>query len=233
MSYDAQVVFTSINQNFWAVVSLMMLCLVSTFSYLVTSFRVAHRDKSYTSPLLAVGFFAIHDTGFVLQWDKWFNTYSHWWPQLWAISLIGTTMIEFSLCYMVYKYGREELMPKLTQAQFGAAILACLIAIAVVWTMVKQIINDDLSLISFAFTGWWPLVGTTLLLVKRQSMRGQSRLMIWCLLTNAIGMFGAWYFLAPYFRSPLWLAYAGVSILWSIFNVWLMNKYPKYDPEAV
>jgi hypothetical protein len=45
-----------------------------------------------------------------------------------------------------------------------------------------------------------------------------------------INMGGAWYFLDPYFRSPLWLAFGAVTILWSTFNVWLMGKYPDYVP---
>ena len=228
MSYDPHVVLQSVDDHLFAVSAFMMICLVSTFTYLISSFRTAKRHRAYPAPLSAVGWFAIHDAYFVLQWDKWFVEYHHWWLEFWAVSLIFTSGIEFALCWMVFKYGREELMPKLTQAQFGAAIVAALIGIGIVWAMIKPLLNDDLCLIAFAVTAWWPPVWTTLLIVKRQSLRGQTRTMIWCLLSNPIGMFGAWYFLDPYFRSPLWLAFAAVTILWSAFNVWLMSKYPDY-----
>jgi hypothetical protein len=230
MSYDPHAVLQSVDRQLVPVMAFMTLCLVCTFTYLVTSFRTARLHRAYPAPLSAVGWFAIHDAYFVFQWDKWFGEYHHWWPEFWAVALIATSAIEFALCWQVYKYGREELMPRLTQTQFGAAIVAALIGIGVVWAVVKPLLDDDLCLIAFALTAWWPPVWTTLLIVKRQSLRGQSRTMIWALLGNPIGMFGAWYFLDPYFRSPLWLAFAVVTVLWSTFNVWLMGKYPDFVP---
>ena len=53
--------------------------------------------------------------------------------------------------------------------------------------------------------------------------------MIWCLLTNLIGTFGSWYFLDSYSRSPIWLFFAAMTLLWSTFSVLLMGKYPDYD----
>ncbi len=231
MGYDPHVVLQSVDDHLFAVNAFMTVCLVSTFTYLILSFKTARLHKAYPAPLTAVGWFAIHDAYFVMQWNKWFVEYHHWWLEFWAVSLIFTSAIEFALCYMVYKYGREELMPRLTQKQFGASIIAALIGIGVVWAMIKPLLNDELCLIAFAVTAWWPPVWTTLLIVKRQSLRGQTRVMIWCLLTNPIGMFGAWYFLDPYFRSPLWLAFATVTILWAGFNAWLMGKYPDHVPE--
>lgn len=232
MSYDPHTVLRSIDQNLLAVSGFMTICLLCTFTYLVTAFSTAKRHRAYPAPLSAVGWFAIHDAQFVVQWNKWFHVYGHWWLEFWAVALIFTSAIEFALCYQVFKYGREELMPKLTQKQFGLAIVAALIGIAVVWILVKRILDDELCLIAFALTAWWPPVWTTMLLVKRQSMRGQTRLMVWCLLGNPIGMFGAWYFLDPYFRSPLWLAFAAVTILWAAFNIWLVGKYPDYQFEV-
>ena len=111
MSYDPHVVLQSVDDNLFAVNSFMAICLVSTFIFLINSFKTAKRHQAYPAPLAAVGWYAIHDAYFVLQWDKWFVEYDHWWLQFWAVSLVITSGIEFALCYMVYKYGREELMP--------------------------------------------------------------------------------------------------------------------------
>jgi len=229
MSYDPQAVLANVDRHTFGVMSFMTLCLVSTFVYLVSAFRTARHDRSYPAPLSAVGWFAIHDANFVLQWHLWFDVYHHWWLESWAIALIFTSGIEFALCYQVYKYGREELMPRLTQRQFGFAVIGCLIGIGVVWVMVKSILDDPLFLIAFAVTAWWPPVWATLLLVRRQSMRGQTMLMNWCLLGDIIGMSGAWFFLDPWFRSPLFIAFTIVTVAWNLFNLWVMNKYPKYD----
>lgn len=231
MSYNPQIVLQSVDQTPMLVMGPMLICLVSTFIYLISSFKTAKLHQSYPAPLSAVGWFAIHDLYFVLQWEKWFVEYDHWWLKFWAISLIFTSGIEFALCYMVYEYGREELMPKLTQRQFGVSIALALCAIGIVWAVIKPLLNDEFCLIAFAITAWWPAAWTTMLIVKRQSLRGQTRTMIWCLLSNPIGMFGSWYFLDPYFRSPLWLMFAATTILWSIFNIWIMHKYPDYHPS--
>ncbi len=231
-SYDPQTVLANVDRHVFPVMGFMTLCLVSTFVYLVSAFRTSSRDRSYPAPLSAVGWFAIHDANFVLLWNQWFHVYHHWWLESWAIALILTSGIEFLLCYQVYKYGREELMPRLTQRQFGWAVIGCLIGIGVVWVMVKSVLDDPLFLIAFAVTAWWPPAWATLLLVRRQSMRGQTMLMNVCLLGDIVGMSGAWFFLDPWFRSPPFIAFAVVTIAWNVFNLWVMNKYPKYDSRA-
>jgi hypothetical protein len=232
MSYDPQTVLANVDRHAVGVTAFMTLCLVCTFVYLVSAFRTSRRDRSFPAPLSAVGWFAIHDANFVFQWNDWFHVYHHWWLESWAVALIFTSAIEFALCFQVYQYGRRELMPKLTQRQFGIAVIGCLIGIGVVWVMIKSILDDPLYLIAFAVTAWWPPVWATLLLVRRQSMRGQTMLMNWCLLGDIIGMSGAWFFLDPWFRSPPFIAFTVVTIGWNVFNLWVMNKYPKYDPAT-
>jgi hypothetical protein len=232
MSYDPRHVLAALDVHIVPVMLFMSMCLGATFVFLVAAFRTGRRHRAYPAPLVSMGWFAVHDAYYVLQWHKWFVQYDHWWLKTWAITLIFTSAIEFVLCYQVYRYGREELMPKLSQRQFALAMAGAMVAIAVVWAMVKPLLNDDLSLIAFALTAWWPPVCSTLLLVRRQSMRGQTMLMNWCLLINPIGMNGAWMFLDPYFRSPIYLCFAAVTIIWAAFNLFIMSKYPRYVPEA-
>ena len=206
----------------------MSLCLVCTFVYLVSAFKISAKHQAYPAPLFAVGWFAIHDAHFVSLWHTWFVTYDHWWLKLWAIALISTAAIEFALCYKVYKYGREEIMPKLSQNQWRLAVIGALLVIAVTWLAIKSVLDDPLYLFAFALTALWPPVWSTMLLIKRQSLRGQSRLMNWCLLGVPIGMCGAWMILDPWFRSPYFVGVAACMIGWAAFNVWLVHKYPEY-----
>jgi hypothetical protein len=230
-SYDPQTVLNSVDTRTVPVMALMTLCLGATFVYLVSAFRTAKAHRAYPAPLAAVGFFAIHDATFVAYWNSWFGTYHHWWLECWAVALIFTSAIEFALCFQVYRYGRQELMPKLTQRQFGAAIVGALLGISAMWLTVKGIIDDPLFLIAFAVTAWMPPVFSTVLLCGRGSMRGQTMLMNWCLLLNPIGMFGAWAFLDPYFRTPPFILMGAATIGWAGFNLWVMSKYPKYEPR--
>jgi hypothetical protein len=230
-SYDPHEVLRSVDTHTLGVMGFMTICLVSTFIYLVSAFRTSTIHRAYPAPLAAVGFFAIHDASFVAHWNDWFTVYDHWWLKAWAIALIFTAGIECALCYKVFQYGREELMPRLTQTQFGVAIVLALVAVGVVWAVIKGILDDPLFLIAFAVTAWMPPVWSTILLCGRGSMRGQTMLMNWCLVTNPIGMFGAWFFLDPYFRSPVFLAFGAVTVGWALFNVWVMSKYPVYEPS--
>jgi hypothetical protein len=229
-SYDPQTVLNSVNTHTVPVMAFMTLCLGATFVYLVSAFRTAKMHRSYPAPLAAVGFFAIHDATFVAHWHSWFGTYHHWWLECWAVALILTSAIEFALCFQVYRYGRHELMPKLTQRQFGAAIIGALLGITAMWLTVKSILDDPLFLVAFAVTAWMPPVFATVLLCGRNSMRGQTMLMNWCLLLNPIGMFGAWAFLDPYFRQAPFILMGVATVAWAAFNVWVMHRYPKYEP---
>ena len=55
---------------------------------------------AYPAPLIAAGVFAVHDISFVLDWNRWFDEYDHWWPQAWAIGLIGASAIVLILLFV-------------------------------------------------------------------------------------------------------------------------------------
>lgn len=232
MVYDPQTVLISIDNNLLLVNGLMAICMVAVVIYYIDAFKIAKLHQAYPIPFAAAGWYAVHDLYFAAEWEKWFVGYSHWWLELWAVSCFFYGTLELVMCYQVYKYGRKELMPGLTQRQFGGALLLSLLAISVFWIMLKQVVNDDLCLIAFAVTTFWPQVWGTLLMIKRQSMRGCSNTMLWCMLASPIGMFSAWYFLDPFFRSPIWLSFAAVTVSWAVFNLWLSTKVPKYVPES-
>jgi hypothetical protein len=233
--YDPQGVLRAVDEHTVPVMACMAVCMIATFTYLVSAFRTARAHRAYPAPLTSVGFFAIHDASYVLHWNDWFDPsspYHHWWTQLWAIALIGTTMIEFALCYMVYRYGREELMPRLSQRMFGLTVLGALAGIAALWWVVKSVLNDPLFLIAFAITAWMGAVWATILFTGRGSMRGQTMLMNWCLLIIPIGMWGSWAFLDPFFRSPAFLLLGVSGVVWGSVNLAVMRRYPPYVPPA-
>lgn len=230
MGYDPLVVLKSIDENVILVNGLMSICMVAVVIYYINAIKVAKSHKAHPIPFAACGWYTIHDFYFAAEWDKWSSGYQHWWLQLWGISCFFYAFLELFMCYLVYKYGREELMPKLTQRQFGYSLVAAFLGIGVFWVMVKGILHDDLWLIAFAVTTFWPQVWNTQLIIKRQAMKGISRTMLWCMLASPFGMLSSWYFLDPYFRSPIWVAFSVVTLAWAVFNLWLSTKYPVYVP---
>jgi hypothetical protein len=37
--------------------------------------------------------------------------------------------------------------------------------------------------------------------------------------------------LDPYFRTPPFILMGAATIGWAAFNLWVMSKYPKYEPR--
>jgi len=231
-NYDPAGALQAVDDHTAVVLALMTLCLAGTFTYLVSAFRTARAHRAYPAPLLCVAIFAVHDASFVFQWDRWFDKYDHWWLQLWAVALIFTTLIELALVYQVYKYGREELMPRLSQREFGLAVLGATIGLSIAWYTLKDVLDDDTFMLSFAVTAWMPTAGSTLLLASRGSMRGQTLLMNWALLFVGLGLYPAWMIMDPYFREPLFIAFAVMSTCWSAFNLSVMRRYPAHVAPA-
>jgi hypothetical protein len=174
------------------VLAFLSVAVVATFVYLLLAFRTASAHRAYPSPLIAVAFFAVHDASFVLRWNTWFGEYHHWWPEAWAIALIGGTVIELALVYTAWRYGREELCPSLTPRQFGAVIVGALIVISVAWAVIKDLLVDELYLMTFVFTAFMGPAFSIALRAGRQSNRGQTVGMAWALVFTFTGIFGAW-----------------------------------------
>jgi hypothetical protein len=234
VSYDPVSTLHAIDTHLVPVLLLVGLCGAATFAYLVSSFRVANRHRAFPASPLAVGFFGVHDLTFVLAWPQWFGggPLSGWWTMTWCVALGFTSLIEFALVYQGFRFGRAELMPRATQAQFGVALLGAMVLIAALWVVVKSVLVDDLFLISFAITAWMGPVFSTILLARRGSRRGQTMFMAWCLLVVQVGMFSAWTLLDPWFRGVGFLTLGVLAVVGAGFNVWLMSRYPAYDPAA-
>jgi hypothetical protein len=231
MSYDPHAVLQAIDENTMTVLLFFAGAAICTFIFLIESFRLTLKHAAYSAPLAAVGWFAMHDLIFVLQYEKWFVEYNHWWCKAWWVALIFTALIEFTLVGMVIRYGRKELLPMVSQRQFAALVIAATLGIGVLWLVIKSVLNDDLYLISFPVTAFWALPFSTALLVKRQSLRGQSTRLEFCVIGIMLSFQGAFWPLDEVFRSPAYIALTVLSVFWGATNIWLMRRFPAYEPE--
>lgn len=230
MTYDPLAALASIDNHRGAVLSFFAIVAVATFTYLVTSFRVAIRDRAYACALPAVGWFAIHDLGFVLQYDDWFHTYDHWWVKAWWVALVATSLIEFALVGLVIRYGHAELAPNLSRTAFTAGVVGALVGISALWLLVKVSIDDPLYLISFPITAFWAVPFGTALLLRRATRRGQSILQPACVAVIVAGFQGALWFIDDFFRSPAFVGFTVTAVAWSLANVWLVTTVPRWHP---
>ncbi len=231
MTYDPQLALQSIDQNVLFVLLFFAGAAGATFVFLIESFRLTRLHAAYSAPLAAVGWFAMHDLIFVLQYDLWFNVYDHWWVKAWWVALVFTTAIEITLVGMFIKYGREELAPWATPQQFAGLVCLCTLAIGVLWYLVKVALVDDLYLISFPITAFWAMPFSTALMLRRQSRRGQSYLLEYSNMCIMLSFQGALWFVDPFFRSPVFIAFTAMAVSWGAMNVWILSRLPAHALE--
>lgn len=233
MTYDPWDALAAIDDHTVAVLAFFSVVAVATFTYLVSSFRTAYRDRAYSCALPAVGWFAVHDLGFVLQHDLWFDTYDHWWVKAWWVALVATSLIELALVGLVIRYGHAELAPHLPRQLFALGVVAAVAGMAVLWLLVKRSIDDELYLISFPITAFWAVPFGTALMLRRRSRRGQTVLQPLCVAIIVAGFQGALWYVDDFFRSPEFLGFTAMAVLWSLVNVWLLRTLPAHQPEPI
>lgn len=231
MTYDPNVALESIDDNTAVIIACFAVVAVATFTYLVQSFRLAFADRAYSCALPTVGWFAIHDLGFVLQYELWFDTYDHWWLKAWWVALIFTTLIEFALVAVVIKFGHAELAPHLPQRVFAAGVIAILLGITALWVLIKDSIDDELYLVSFPITAFWTMPFATALMLRRRSQRGQTPLQPICVAFVMLGFQGALWNIDDFFREWPFVLFTAMAVVWCLANAWLLSTYPKWQGE--
>jgi len=176
--YDAHALLSNIDDDKWAVLVVCAFAMVGNYIFFIEAFRVARRQKIVTIPIFCTMFWFAHDLSFVYRFDNWFNTYGHWYTELFWAALVLTVTFEVVYLVQVLQYGRRELLPDATQAQFAALVGAGVVGAIICWEAVKLVFDDPLYAGSFGIANLsYPLMGTALA-VRRRSMAGQTPL-IW------------------------------------------------------
>jgi hypothetical protein len=232
VTYDPEQALASIDDHTGVVLGFFAVVATFTFIYLVASFRLARRDQAYSCALPAVGWFAVHDLGFVLQYDRWFHTYDHWWVKSWWCALVFTSMIEFALVGLVIRYGHTELAPHLPRKLFTAGVLGVMVGITAVWALVKHAMDDELYLISFPITAFWAVPFGMALALRRRSRRGQSPLQPICVVFILLGFQGALWNVDPFFREWPFVTFTFVAVAWSVGAAWLLSTLPRWEQSS-
>lgn len=152
---------------------------------------------------------------------------------MWWYALCGTVVLELVMIYQVFRYGHKELWPNVSRGVFGLLIVAGTLGAGAMWWLVKASIGDPLFFITFAITAVFSVPFHTGLMVRRQSRAGQSIAME-ALVVLMIGSLSlAFMQIAPFFRSPVYLTFAGVFTIWPLVNIALILRYPPLDNAAV
>jgi len=228
--YDPVSTLQTIDRHAVAVVGLCVVALVFNYAYFGEAIRLGFRHKTYSVPASVTLIFLPHDISYLLEFDKWFGYYDHWFCKLWWVGLIFTASIEAIFFYQLLRYGRQEILPQLSQSAYSIVMLIALAAGAGAWWTVKQALNDDLYLFSFGWTLFWGAPLCISMMVRRGTSRGQSRWMWISYSLMAIFYWAATAVMDPYFRSAGWLTVLVLALGFAAANLWFLRKIPSYAP---
>lgn len=208
----------------------ILFCLLVTaafaFAYFAVAIRMAIRQRVYVVPFAGAALFLWHDLNFVLEYDKWFNGYDHWWVKMWWFALLGTVALEAFLIYQVIRYGHRELWPGLAKRTYPVLMVGATFAVGALWMLVKHAIDDDLYFVTFAITAVFSVPFHTALMAKRQSRAGQSIFMQASTIVMILAMTAAFAQIDDSFRSFYFLGFVATFVCWALCNIWLIRKLP-------
>jgi hypothetical protein len=227
--YDVATTLANIDRNVPRLFVFGGLALICNFIYFGAGIYQGFKQKVFSMPVCATLIFIPHDLLYLLMYDKWFNVYDHWFCKLFWVGLIITNLEELLFLFLTIRYGRKELAPQLSQRSFVGLLLLGLAGVFVAWVALKRVLADELWLFTFGWTVWFCIPFVIPMMLRRNSRAGQSTLM-W---SAYIGMTLSYWFavwpLAPFFRSPAWLALGAVTVLWAMAVLYVMRRLPEHS----
>ena len=222
--YDPVSTLQQIDRHWQVVVGLCLVALIFNYAYFGEALRRGFRHRTYSMPALVTLVFLPHDISYLLQYDKWFNGYDHWFCKLWWVALIFTSALEALFFWQLLRYGREEILPQLRQSTYVVVMWLALLASALAWWTLKQALQDDLYLFSFGWTLFWGAPLAIPMMLRRGSTSGQSRWMWISYMLMAVFYWAATAWMDPYFRSAGWWTVLALALGFAAANLWCIGR---------
>jgi hypothetical protein len=226
--YDPGAVLQHVSDRPVAVLLFGGIAILANLVFYTETYRLAARDVCLPLTLVAIATFIPHDGNYVLNADKWFNQYDHWFPILFWVALIITSAFAFAFLRQIVLHGRAELSLPIAQSRWTLLCMGALAAGAVFWGVLKANIDDDLYLLTFMFTIPWCAVSGGALLLRRRTSRGQSVRQWTAYTVMAGGFFACSQFLGEGFHGLGWYSLSAVAILAGVAMVIAVSRAPAY-----
>ena len=119
--------------------------MVFNYIWFFSAYVIARREKVYSIPIFCTLFWFAGDATFVAHYDTWFNTYNHWYVELFWAALLFTVMFEVAYIVQAIQYARKELLPSSSPRQFAALIVAGAVAAVIIWNFINHTMGDPLG----------------------------------------------------------------------------------------
>jgi len=232
--YDPIAVLAKVTDQAGLVVALGAVALLCNWYYFFECARLAFRDRCAPMSLWATTVFIGHDGSYLLFYDDWFHGYDHWFPKLFWVGLIVTFSFEVTFFVQTVRFGREELGPRLSQAQWTAYCLGALATGVVFWAVVKDSLDDPLYLMTFLVTYGMCAPATLALTMRRGTRRGIGARQMWAYAGIGVGYLALTSgLLGGPFAEPLWLLGATVCVGLTVALLVLVHRLPAYVAVGV
>jgi len=234
LTYSAEEILQTFDTRLVLILLTGGVVFVGAFTQYLEAIRLGFRDKTHTIPIYANMYFFAHDILFVLLIEHWFVEVGHWLYKVFWVGLFIFTVLECVVHYQTIKYSRAELFPDLTQRQYIIVYFLLQIAITVLFVFIWSQLDDPLFLFSFALTEVVSNMFNIPMLMRRRSRKGQSfRYAAGLMIGSNIGYFFLFLPTASAdFIHPVYIAMGITVTVANLTYMWLLTKYPPYEPET-
>jgi hypothetical protein len=204
--YDAQAILDAIDHHTIPILVGFGLAMVLQNIAMITAVVMTRREGWISIPLPCTFLWFAHDLGVVARFHIWFNVYHHWFLKLFWLGLLSALILELVFFAQAIRVGRAEYLPRGTQTQWAALVIAGAVAVVIVWEYTRVFWGDPLYQAAPAITLVLLPLATTALLLRRQSAVAQSPLIYGCFAAMVVlwwgvtagyygGAFASWQYL--------------------------------------
>lgn len=220
-SYDPHATLAAITDNAVPVVLIGGVSIVAMWVFFIEAARMSRRDRVAPMALWMTALWWPHDGNYLLRFNDWFDTYDHWFMQLFWFAIIVTFVSETIYVAQTIRYGRDELSPGQSQGWHTVRVLGAVTAGVISWSLLKGSLDDPLFLLSFMGTLLWGLPSSMALLTRRRSAVGQSLLewQAYCVMTFCYSIASIGFFEDDFFHSWQYVGICAAACIWSVVVV--------------
>ncbi|WP_067671558.1 hypothetical protein [Nocardia miyunensis] len=178
--YDTRLILDALDKHTIPIMVGFGLAMVLQTIAMVTAVVMTRREGWISIPLPCTFLWFAHDLGVVVRFDTWFHRLHHWFFELFWVGLLSALLLECVFLAQAMKFGRKEYLPRGTQAQWNALVLAGTALTVVCWEYLKTVWDDPLYQALAAVTLYLIPLAVVPLVLRRRSAIAQSPVIYGC-----------------------------------------------------
>jgi hypothetical protein len=231
--YDPVQTLHQIDAHKWPILVFCSLAMICNYAWFFSAYRQANRDRTYSIPVFCSCFWLAGDGTVVLNFDRAFNTYDHWYPKLFWVALTVTVAFEIAFLVQTIRYGHKELLPEWTRPQFAALVVGGAVVAAILWGTIQSSFNDDLFIVYFHLANVTMPIFYVGMLLRRRSTAGTNTF-IW---KAYLAMETLWYaatfiWFGSDFRGIETVGCWVATTVGCLGMIWALGRLPRVAPHA-